>query len=191
MGSVILRTGKDCPTGDTCSRIVTILEVTVLDALYWVCALVLVVSGASKLTDGDSVRVTLSQLGFPAPARVGTLVGVFEVLVGAAALMARPGAVASVVAVLVALIYAVFALVVVSAMRAGLADCGCIGVRPTRPGAGHVVFNLVASLVAVASAVTTPVDLVGGLAEVPTPWAIVIALAVAVTAGSLVSLPGR
>lgn len=162
-----------------------------LDAIYWVCALVLVVSGASKLTDRGSVRDTLSQLGLPAPPRVGTLVGIIEVLVGAAALMAPPGAVASVVAVMVALIYAVFAVVVISAMRAGLEDCGCIGVRSTPPSAGHVVFNLVACTVAAASAVTTPVDLVGGLAEVPMPWAVVVALVVAFAAGSLVSLPGR
>jgi hypothetical protein len=165
--------------------------VTVLDLLYWVCALVLVVSGASKFAGRDSVRDTLSRLGFPAPPRAGTLVGIIEVLVGGAALMAPPGAVASVVAVMVALIYALFALVVISAMRAGLEDCGCIGVRSTPPSVGHVVFNLAASLVAAASAVTTPVDLVGGLAEVPMPWAVLVAAAVAVGAGALVSLPGH
>jgi hypothetical protein len=164
---------------------------TVLDAFYWVSALVLVVSGASKLTGHGSVRDTLSQLGLPAPPRVGVLVGVIEVLVGAAALMAPPGAVASVVAVMVALIYAVFALVVISAMRAGLQDCGCIGVRPMPPSAGHVAFNLAACIVAAASAVTTPVDLVGGLAELPMPWAVLVGLVVALAAGSLVSLPGR
>lgn len=162
-----------------------------LDALYWVCALVLVVSGASKLTGRDSVRDTLSHLGLPAPPRAGILVGVVEVLVGAAALMAPTGTVASVVAVLVALVYAVFALVVASAIRAGLEDCGCIGVRSTPPSVGHVVFNLVASVVAVASAATNPVDLVSGLAEVSMPWAIVIGLVVALVAGALVSLPGR
>lgn len=164
---------------------------TVLDACYWVCALVLVVSGASKLTGGDSVRDTLSRLGLPAPPHAGRLVGGGEVLVGAAALMAPPGEVASVVAVLVALVYAVFAVVVVSAMRAGLEDCGCIGVRPTAPGAGHVVLDAAASLVAIAAAVATPVDLVGGLSGLSTPWAVLVGAGVALAAGAIVSLPGR
>lgn len=164
---------------------------TVLDACYWVCALVLVVSGASKLTGGDPVRETLSQLGLPAPRHLGRLVGAGEVLLGAAALMAPPGALASVVAVVVAVLYAVFAGVVVAAMRAGLDDCGCIGVRQTAPGVGHVVFNLVACGVAVASAITTPVDLVGGLSTLSVPLAVLTALGVALCAGALVAYPGR
>ncbi len=164
---------------------------TVLDALYWVCALVLVVSGASKLTDGSSVGDTLSQLGLPKPPRAGLVVGCFEVLVGAAALMAPPNAIGSVVAVLVALTYAAFASVVFSAMRAGLADCGCLGVRPTRPSVFHVLFNLVAACVAAFAALTTPLDLAGGLSSVGLPWAVLVALAVALSAGALVALPGR
>lgn len=164
---------------------------TVLDACYWVCALVLVVSGASKLTGGDSVRDTLSQLGLPAPRHVGRLVGVGEVLLGAAALMASPGAVASLVAVALAVVYAVFAVVVIAAVRAGLSDCGCVGVRSRAPDVGHVVFNLAACGVAVAAAVTTPVDLVGGLSELSVPLAVLTGAGVALVAGAWVAYPGR
>ncbi|MCZ7628140.1 MAG: hypothetical protein M5U19_03180 [Microthrixaceae bacterium] len=115
------------------------------------------------------MRDTLSQLGLPAPRHVGRLVGVGEVLLGAAALMASPGAVASLVAVAVAVVYAVFAVVVIAAVRAGLEDCGCVGARSRTPDVGHVVFDLAACGVAVAAAVTTPVDLVGGLSELSVP----------------------
>lgn len=169
----------------------TLRWVTVLDALYWVCALVLVVSGASKLTGDQATARTLAQLGVPHPRNVGRYVGVAEVLVGSAALLAPPGATAQVVAVLVALAYAVFALVVASALREGLADCGCIGLRATRPTVGHVLGNLAASVVAVSAAVVTPVDLVGGLSSVAAPLAVLVAAAVAVSAGAAVALPGR
>lgn len=162
-----------------------------LDAFYWVLALVLVGSGVSKLSGGAAVGETLTQLGLPSPRRAGVIVGVYEVLVGAAALMAPPGAVASVVAVLVSLTYAVFALVVGAALRAGLEDCGCIGVRPTRPSAFHVGLDVLAAVVAAAAAVATPVDLVGGLAALALPAAVLVGLAVAVGAGAVVSLLDR
>lgn len=166
-------------------------EVTLLDALYWVCALVLVVSGASKLRDASSTRATMSSLGLPHGAVTGHLVAVTEVLLGAGALMAAPGPLAILLAVLVAATYAAFALVVLAAMRAGLQDCGCIGVRLVRPSALHVVLNLAAALVAMASALQGPVDLVGGLGELPLPAAVASGAVVAVAAGAAVALPGR
>lgn len=165
--------------------------VDLLDAAYWVCALVLVVSGASKLSGGSSVGETLAALGLPAPPRAGAIVGIFEVLVGGAALLAPHGAVASVVAVLVALTYAVFAVVVHSAMRAGLSDCGCIGVRVTPPSTAHVVFNVVAAAIAATAAVTVPVDLLDGLTSLGAPWSVIVGAVVAVTGGALAVVPGR
>ncbi len=162
-----------------------------LDAAYWVCALVLVVSGASKLSGRSAVGDTLEALGLPSPPRAGTVVGVFEVLVGGAALLAPHGAVASVVAVLVALTYAVFALVVRSAMRAGLSDCGCIGAGVTPPSALHVAVDVVAAAIAAAAAVAVPVDLIDGLTSLGAPWSVLVGAVVALSAGALAVLPGR
>ncbi len=104
--------------------------------------------------------------------------------------MAPSGPVASAVAAAVAVIYVVFAAMVVLAMRAGLDDCGCIGVRKRRPTWGHVGLNIVSALVAAAAAAVGTVDLGSGLSTLATGWAVAVGVAVATMAGALVALPG-
>jgi hypothetical protein len=164
--------------------------VTVLDAAYWVTCVVLVVSGVTKLGDSSTTDRMLVALGLPAPRNTGRVVGAGEVLIGAAGLMAASGPVATVVAVVVALIYFAFTVVVLLAMRAGLEDCGCIGVRPRRPSWTHVAINAVSATVALAAAVVGPNDLATGLSSLDTGWAGLVGVAVAAGAGALVALPG-
>ncbi|MFV0316943.1 MAG: MauE/DoxX family redox-associated membrane protein [Microthrixaceae bacterium] len=162
----------------------------VLAAGYWVVALVLVVSGVGKLVDGGRTRRAMAELSLPAPTFVGRLVGLWEVLIGGSALLAAPGGVAGIVAVLVALTYLVLAVVVVFAIRRGLEDCGCVGMRATRPSWTHVVMNLVSVAIALAAAVWGPLDLVGGLEDIGMPLGVGVGAAVAVVAGAVVALPG-
>ena len=158
-----------------------------LDAVYWVAALVLVVAGATKVADPDSTESTLRGIGFGVPKGTGRAVGVLEVVLGVAALLVTGDAVARVVAVLVGLVYLAFAGVVLAAIRGGLDDCGCLGVRSRAPSRGHAVLNAALGAVAIGAAISGPVDVAGGLASVSVPWAVVVGLGVAMAAGVVVS----
>ena len=159
----------------------------VLDVIYWVACVVLVVSGAAKLIDPKATEATIRQFGLPTPRFAGRIVGVAEVLVGAAGLLAVPGAVAQVAAVLVALLYGSFAVVVWAAHKRGLQDCGCLGVQSRAPSPGHAVLNLALALAAGASAVLGPVDLPGGLGDLSLTGSLAVGLSVAVLAGLVVA----
>ena len=160
---------------------------TPLDAAWWVVCVVLVVSGAAKLFEPGATDSTLAGLGLRAPRGSGRLLGAVEVVLGAAGLLATPGAVAQVVAVLVALLYLCFAVVVFAARRGGLVDCGCLGVRSRAPSLGHVVLDVAFGAVAAAAALAGPSDRWGGLASLPTAAAVAVAVAVAALAGLVVA----
>lgn len=169
----------------------TLRPVLVIDFAYWVVALVLVVAGVGKLVDPRRTAEAIRRLGLPAPGVSARLVGLWEVLVGGAALLAPAGGVASIVALLVAVSYCALALVVVAAMRRGLDDCGCIGVGASAPSVAHVVLDAGSALAAFAAAWFGPVDLVAGLGDAGAPWSVLLGLGVAVAAGAVVALPGR
>ncbi|MGI9576843.1 MAG: MauE/DoxX family redox-associated membrane protein [Microthrixaceae bacterium] len=160
---------------------------TLLDAAYWVACVVLVVSGATKLFDPTATESTLRELGLPAPRSVGRVLGAAEILLGAGGLLATPGTIAQATAVFVALIYALFALVVVAAYRRGLQDCGCLGVRSRAPTPGHAVLNVGFAAVAAASAAVGPVDLSGGLGSLSVGAAVAVGALVAVLGGLVVA----
>lgn len=166
----------------------TLRSVTVLDAAYWAVCVVLVASGAAKLGDPSTIEGVLRSLGGDLPTGTGRVLAVVEMALGAAGLLlvGWPG---RAVAVAVAVLYLGFAVVVAAALRAGLEDCGCIGVRPRRPSATHVAVDLASAAVAVAAAVAGPVDLASGLGSLGMPWSVVVGLGVAVAAGLLVALP--
>lgn len=168
----------------------TLRWVGLLAALYWVVALVLVVAGVGKLVDGGRTRDAMARLGLPAPRLGSVSVGLWEVLLGGAALLAPPSGAAVVVALLVGASYLALAVVVVVAMRRGLDDCGCIGVRASAPSGVHVVVNLASAAIAAAAAILGPDDLVTGLDEVGLPWSFLLAAVVAGVAGAVVALPG-
>ena len=160
---------------------------TVLDAAYWVACVVLVVSGLSKLPESSGLEAALVTLGLPVPAGTGRVLGAAEVVLGALGLALAPGGAATVVAVLVAVTYVVFAGIVEAARRRGLRDCGCVGVRPSPPTVLHAVLNGGLALVAAAAAVAGPIGVLDGLADMAWWWAVLIALAVSVAAGLVIA----
>ena len=164
--------------------------VGLLAAFYWVVALVLVVAGVGKLADPARTGGAMAALGLPAPRFGARVVGAWEVVLGGAALMAPRGGVGTIVAALVAATYLVLALVVAVAIRRGLADCGCIGVRASAPSSLHVALNVGSALVAATVSVFGAADLVSGLEDLGLPWNLLTAVVVAGAAGALVALPG-
>jgi len=170
-------------------RTPTLPGVTVLDAAWWVVCVVLVASGATKLVDPSSTETVLSRLGVRVPGGTGRALALVELAAGVGGLVLTGGA-GRAVAVLVALAYLGFAGVVLAARRAGLDDCGCIGVRPRRPTLLHAGIDVASAAVAAAAAVVGPTDLAAGLGSVGMPWSALVGLAVAVAAGLLVALPG-
>jgi uncharacterized membrane protein YphA (DoxX/SURF4 family) len=118
-------------------------------APFLVGAGLLVVGGVTKIYRPDPAVRALEAAAVPAR-RVGVrLLGSFEVLVGAACLVA-PGPAA---AALLAVTYLAFAAFLVRAMRIPSArSCGCAGQRDAPPSILHIVLN---ALAAVSGAVAT------------------------------------
>jgi len=160
---------------------------TLLDAAYWVTCVVLVVSGLAKVTDPAATESTLRSLGVRAPSGSGRAVGLVEVGLGAAGLATALWPVAT----LVALLYLGFAAVVAAALREGLADCGCLGVRASRPTRAHVAANVVSAAVAAGASLRGPVALADGLGTLSGPAAVLVGLGVAVAAGMVIAWEGR
>ncbi len=162
---------------------------TLLDAAYWVLCVVLVLSGVAKLAEPSATQATLTGIGLPSPSGSGRLIGAVEIFLGAAGLLATGGEIASIVAVMVAVVYLGFAGIVLAARRAGLDDCGCVGVRSRRPSGAHLLVNLGSAAIAAAAAVLGPVGLTDGLGSLSSVWAVVVGIAVAVVAAAMVALP--
>jgi hypothetical protein len=104
---------------------------------------VLVASGAAKVLAPTAASDALGALGAPAsPVLVRTL-GVGEVVVGVAALLAG----GPVLAAVVALAYVAFAVVALRMSRSSdVRSCGCFGSSDARPGITHVVVDGAAAL---------------------------------------------
>ena len=123
---------------------------SVLDGAFWVVSLVLLASGATKLLDPAPLGDALIELGVLPEgdprrgALAGRALGAVEVLVGGAALVVG----GRVTAVLVALSYAVFTVIVAASWRRGLRSCGCFGASSSPPAASHVALNTVSTCVA-------------------------------------------
>ncbi|HTO01908.1 MAG TPA: MauE/DoxX family redox-associated membrane protein, partial [Microthrixaceae bacterium] len=132
--------------------------VTVLDAAFWAICLVLVTSGAMKMSGPAGFAAFIEPVvGRRLAPTVARIVGVFELGLGFIGL-AFGG---RITAGLVALTYALFAVVVIVAIRRALPSCGCFGSRSAPPSGAHATANLISVLVAaVATARSTP-----GMAE--------------------------
>lgn len=166
---------------------------TVLDALFWVVSLVLVVAGVSKLTNPAPVAATLSALrpgaragvksrGPDAGIMAARLVGASEVLVGLVALSVG----GAIVALVVAVAYAAFAVVVVMARSRGLESCGCFGASSAPPSWVHVAVDVASAVVAAASAAAGPVPAADGLSALGGVDAVVVGGLVLLTAALVV-----
>ena len=113
---------------------------------YFAAALLLAVGGALKASRPHPTARAVSALGLPSSATAVRLGGVFEVGVGAGAVLVG----GRVIALLVAFSYLVFAAFVAAALvrRVPLSSCGCFGEDDTPPTAVHLAVNLAAALVA-------------------------------------------
>ena len=111
-------------------------------ALYASAAVLLVLAGVVKMARPANTAGLLDALVAPSFDRLNTTrlafgLGVFEIVLGLAALVAEIAAVAVVVGVL----YGVFAVIVWRAMRIGAGTCGCFGRVDAPPSWWHVVGN--------------------------------------------------
>ena len=126
-----------------------------MSAIHASAALLLVVAGAAKLTrpaDGFAGLVGLRTR--PVAVR---LIGAIEIAAGIAALLSgRPAA------WIVGLLYTAFALIVLRAVLAGEASCGCFGRLDAPPSLIHVAGNLTLAAMsfAAAGAASPPVSAV-------------------------------
>ena len=161
----------------------------VSDALLWVVSLVMVASGAMKLTDPRATTETLAGIGLPSPRAAGRLTGVAEVAVGLAVLVfgTRP------LALVLAVLYLAFAGVVVLARRAGLASCGCFGSRSSEPNLGLVAVDLASAAVGVVAALSGagPRAVSDGLDTLTTGAAVAVVVAVVAGAVAVIALDTR
>lgn len=135
----------------------------VLTGVFSTVAVVLVVSGAAKVWSPSGFVALVRSLGPTVPAALGQAVGAVEVTVGVVALLVG----GPVVAGLVAVLYATFAVTVLLARRAGAASCGCFGAVAAPPSTVHAVVNLLSSVVAVAAAVAAAPPIVDVLRTQP------------------------
>lgn len=142
-------------------------------------ALVLVVSGAQKVGAPGPAAQAMRDAGLPVPVRApwpGAALGAIEAAIGLA-VFAAPHWLSAAAAGAAHLAFAGF--VVVLRRRDATAGCGCFGAASTPPTTTHVVVNLLAAGVALASAVVGVTDVTDVLDEgvgVAAPYAALVAV---------------
>jgi len=131
-----------------------------LAAPFFVASALLALAGGAKLVRPEPTVGALASVGLPASRTSALALGVFEVLVGAIAIVFG----GTLAAAAVALSYGGFAGFVVIALRRGgaIASCGCFGTEDTPPTLVHLILNALAMVTAAGAAVT---DL-GGLPDI-------------------------
>lgn len=128
---------------------------------FWVISLVLIGSGAAKLTQPEPFAHFIADAtGRAVGAGVARAVAVAEIGVGLAGLVLAGRA----VALLLTLLYVVFSIVVAAAMSSGAATCGCFGAASTRPRVAHLVMNLLSAVVALGAVVRVVPAMADGIA---------------------------
>ena len=125
---------------------------TLLSVVFWGLGIVLVVSGVLKLADPAPAAAMLRELSSATRRVPVRLIGICELSLGLAAVVAGGRA----TALLMVTAYMAFA--TVSAMLShrgdGAPPCGCFGSRPAPASSAHVFVNLGAALVAAFAVVT-------------------------------------
>ncbi len=168
---------------------------TILDAAFWAVCLVLVASGATKLSEPQMFATALADLGLvpgaadgrPLGRRVASVVGAVEICVGLAALVLG----GAVVAALAAAAYASFAVVVMMARRRGIGSCGCFGSRSGRPSATHAALNGGSAAVCVAAGVVGAAPIADGLEGLGIAAAAGVVICVLAVAAAIVVVDTR
>jgi Methylamine utilisation protein MauE len=165
---------------------------TVLAGPFAIAALVLALGGALKMLEPGDTAHALRTLGFPSGRTLVRAGGAFELLVALGALVTGE----TVLVALVAISYAVFAVVVVVALRSGrpISSCGCFGKVDTPPSRVHVVIDVVAAGVAAASAVAVDSqialpDVVSSQPLAGVPFLLLVVIGVALVFVAFTTLP--
>ncbi len=134
----------------------TILSVTPLAVPLYVVTGVLFIAGLAKLRSPSATAGSLRELNVPSPLLAARLLGAYEVVLAAVAILTgHPLAWAG-----VGLSYLGFTGFVWWALgdSSRVGSCGCFGREDTPATTGHLIFNAVASAIALLS-VLTPVEL--------------------------------
>lgn len=134
----------------------------VLTTAAWVCALLLVVAGARKITRPAAAGAALQVARLPSDARLVRLLGAGEVALGLVALaLGGPVPIA-----LLASAYAAFAVFAERQRRQG-AGCGCFGEATTPATSLHVRLNAMAAALVTGAAVWPAPSLPATIADDP------------------------
>jgi hypothetical protein len=159
-----------------------IIEVPALTAATWVCAALLILAGARKMTRPDATGAALQVARLPADLRLVRTLGAVEVGTGVWVLAAG-GPVAT---ALLALLYAAFAGFAEHQRRRG-AGCGCFGAEQAPATALHVGVNVVAAVVAGSTLLGDPAAALPGTVAAA-PLAGVLMLTLLAVASALLRL---
>jgi hypothetical protein len=165
---------------------------TILAGPFAIATVVLALGGALKAMAPEDTAYALRALRLPSAPLLVRAGGVFELVVAVGALVTG----ATVLAVVVALSYAVFAVVVLLALGAGtpISSCGCLGRIETPPSWVHVGIDLVAAGVAAAAAVAVDAemalpDVLSNQPLLGLPFLVLVGVGVALVFVALTALP--
>jgi hypothetical protein len=130
---------------------------TILAGPFAIATVVLALGGALKAMSPADTAYALRALRLPSAPMLVRAGGAFELAVAVGALVTG----ATGLAIVVALSYAVFAVVVMLALAAGtpISSCGCLGRIETPPSWVHVGIDVVAAGVAAAAAVAVDAEI--------------------------------
>lgn len=135
-------------------------QVTVFDAAYWAICLVLVTSGAMKVSGPQGFAAFIKPVVGPKSAPlIARMTGAAELALGFVGL-AFGG---RVVAALVAAVYLTFSFVVFFALRRSLPTCGCFGSASVAPSGAHGAINVISSGVALLALIRSTPGMADGL----------------------------
>jgi uncharacterized protein YjeT (DUF2065 family) len=142
----------------------------VVSGPYLAAGLLLIATGLAKLRTPAATRRAAHALGLRVNDHAVRGFGLGEIAVGAAALIAGGN-----LAYLVAVYYAVFTVVALRLLRrAPETPCGCLGASSRPVSRAHVVINVAAVFVALASVGTAPL---GRISDAPVAGIVLAALA--------------
>jgi len=165
---------------------------TILAGPFAIATVVLAIGGALKALEPAETAYAMRLLRLPSAPFLVRTGGAFELVVALGALVTG----ATALAVVVALSYAVFAVVVMLALASGtpISSCGCLGRVETPPSWVHVGIDLAAAGVAAAAAIAvdTQIALPDVLSRQPllgVPFLVLVAVGVALVFLAFTALP--
>jgi hypothetical protein len=165
---------------------------TILAGPFAIATVVLALGGALKALEPAETAYALRLLRLPSASLLVRAGGTFELVIALGALVTG----ATALAIVVALSYALFAVVVMLALSAGtpISSCGCLGRIETPPSWIHVGIDLAAAGIVAAAAVATDTEIAlpDVLSRQPllgVPFLVLVAVGVALVFLAFTALP--